>query len=542
MTAPVFQSFSEAKVSSPDNSITIDKPVGVVNGDLMIMVLVVDQQQAFLGNPAGWTLGQGIYDSAVSMDTWYKVASGEGSDYTFIWADNAEAYGFIMRITGHDSTTPVNVSGLGTGTSASPTCPTVTTTKEDCLLLRIFGADDDDITVDGGYPSGHTGITVDKSSATSGSCSGGAAWKNHAIASATGTAAFSLTASEEWIGITFAINSPEGVSASISDSPSASPSVSGTPSSSVSATVSLSASLSSTPSASISSTPSSSISASISASASSTASASISSSPSASASTTPSTSVSASPSSTPSASVSSTPSASVSLTPSASPSVSETASASVSTSPSTSKSSTTSPSPSSSPSVSASISSSPSSETGAYIDSSLFGVYTSGGTAQEVEARFENLGHLEGETVAILGTDVNDTTTEYPDEVVTNGIVDLGTAAANNLVRVTQIGLPYTYKLRPMRIVWNTPEGSTMGAVVRISEIIVSVLNTGAFSYGRTLTDLIPAVLPEVPYTGDVELVLNTDFDVNTDLYISSDSSMPVTIRAIIVRIHKAGR
>ena len=149
---------------------------------------------------------------------------------------------------------------------------------------------------------------------------------------------------------------------------------------------------------------------------------------------------------------------------------------------------------------------------------------------------------MEGETVAILGTDVNDVTIEYDDEVVTNSIVDLATASDNNLVRVAMIGLPYTYKLRPMRVVWNTAQGSTMGSVTRISEIVVSVFNTGAFKYGQSLTSLVDAVLPTIPFTGDVELVFDGGFDPESDLFISSDSSMPITVRAIIPRIHKAGR
>ncbi|MHA2070060.1 MAG: hypothetical protein ACXABY_37315, partial [Candidatus Thorarchaeota archaeon] len=287
MTVPEYQSFAEAKVASPDNDITISKPAGVVNGDLMVAVIAIDSQASDILKPPGWTAIQLLEGGAVTLLTYYKVASSEGASYKWFWSlsNDEEAYGFIMRITGHDSTTPVNTSAIDSGTSASPTCPTVTPDKEDCLLLRIFAADDDDITVDGGYPSGYTGITVDESSVGTGTCSGGAAWKNHASPIATGTAAFTLTSSEQWVGVTIAINSPEGPSASISSTPSASVSAS------ISATSSVSASVSSSSSASVS--------------------ASISSTPSASLSSSPSASISASVSSSPSASISSTPSASV---------------------------------------------------------------------------------------------------------------------------------------------------------------------------------------------------------------------------------------
>jgi len=93
-----------------------------------------------------------------------------------------------------------------------------------------------------------------------------------------------------------------------------------------------------------------------------------------------------------------------------------------------------------------------------------------------------------------------------------------------------------------MRVVFNTGEGTSMGSVMRISEVVVSVYNTGALKYGLTMSDLKDVTLPSTPYTGDVVITPDTGFDVNTDLYLSSDSPLPLTVRAIIPRIHKTGR
>jgi len=189
--------------------------------------------------------------------------------------------------------------------------------------------------------------------------------------------------------------------------------------------------------------------------------------------------------------------------------------------------------------VSASVSGSPSTGTGDYIDSTTYGVFTSGGTIQPVEARWTNLDHLEGETVKVHGTDVDDTTTTYPAEVVDRGIVDLGTASANNLVRRAIIGLPHTYKLRPMRIVYDTGEGTSMGKTIRISKIMASFFNTLGATYGKSMDDLKDITFTATAYTGDKELSFDGGFDVNTDLYISGNDTMPCTVRAIVVKIHK---
>ncbi len=210
--APTYHIFTEAKESSGATSLTIGKPSGVVENDLMVAVVVVEGSAGTLAAPAGWTTIQWASFTGVSTGVFYKVAgASEPANYTFSWSNSEQAYGFIMRITGHDATTPINVSGLDSATSATPTCPSAPTTVYDCLILRIFGADDDDITVDGGYPSGTTGITVDKSGTSLDTCSGGAAYEPQATAGATGTAAFALTGSEQWIGITIAITPTDAV-------------------------------------------------------------------------------------------------------------------------------------------------------------------------------------------------------------------------------------------------------------------------------------------------------------------------------------------
>ena len=629
MAVPSYQSFKETKVSV-GTLLTIIKPDSTVEGDLMIAFITNSLATTNgISTPSGWTQVQGI---SGYLDTYcfYKVAgASEAGFYTFSCSPNRGMYGVIIRITGHNATSPINISAINTGTSASPTCPSVTTTVDDCLVLRLFGADENNITVDSGEPSGTTLITVDENGNEDlNKCCGGAAYEEQVSSSATGTAAFSMTASEQWVAITVAI-APAGTqvssspsvsisssasitpsaspssslsrtpSASISSSPSASPSasVSTSPSASISSSPSSSASV--TPSASVSSSPSSSPSSSISSSASGTASASpsssisaspsvspsasissspsrtpsaspsaspssslsktpsasISASPSSSASRTPSaspsTSVSSSPSRTPSASISSSPSASLSASPSSSPSASISSSpsvspsASISSSPSASISSSPSGTPSGSPSSSASASpsTSPSSSISGTPSTTDYGTYTGGGTAQEVENTWTNLDHLEGETVVIQGTDINDITTNYDDEVVSTATVTLVDGTTNNFVKQAVIGLSNRCTLQPMRIDITGDGGTTHGSIMKIAEIVVSLYKSRDVYYGSSLDDL--HIIPETEdteFTGDAVLVFDGGFTTETPIYISSNSPFQCVVRAIIPRVQKVGR
>lgn len=219
MAAPSYQSFAEAKVPTAQSTITIDKPTGTVENDLL--VAFISQGFANENNPmtppGGWTeLFSGLYGGC-QMGCFYKVAGdSEPSDYTFTheqWSQRA--YGFIIRVSDVNTSSPINIydDNWGEHIYGNPwaRCPNVTTTKDECLILRLFAADYIYITEDGGYPAEHTGITVDKSGTGESDCSGGAAWAVQETVGATGTADFIMTELEQWITLTIAIEPAAGI-------------------------------------------------------------------------------------------------------------------------------------------------------------------------------------------------------------------------------------------------------------------------------------------------------------------------------------------
>ena len=218
--APVFREFTEAKRGSSGRSLTINTPPGTSEDDLLIAAVVTDANET-ISAPVGegWAqIDQGTGSNRVTMGVWWKLAGvSESSSHQFTWGSNEEAYGWIMRFTGHDVSSPINTSGVSSGNSNSPPSPSVTTTVANTLILRIGGFDDDDITLDNTGLNGHTTITMDESSSGNGTCAGGAGYVALPAIGASGASNFSLTAREQYRSVTIAIAPEPGDTSSVYD-------------------------------------------------------------------------------------------------------------------------------------------------------------------------------------------------------------------------------------------------------------------------------------------------------------------------------------
>ena len=87
----------------------------------------------------------------------YKIATAsEPANYTFSWNNGEEAAGAILRYTGVDNAAPIAAFGVATGSSTSPTAPDVHSSRIDTMVVRVYGADDDDLSGTP-YPPGTNG-------------------------------------------------------------------------------------------------------------------------------------------------------------------------------------------------------------------------------------------------------------------------------------------------------------------------------------------------------------------------------------------------
>ena len=196
-SGPVFEEFTEAALGSNGSSLVIAKPPGTAAGDLLVAAVATDgNNSGSLAPPAGWNvIHVDDQNGKVTFGVWWKLAgASEPGSYTFTWSSSERAYGWIMRFTGHDPGSPIPVDSNAADKSAAPSSPSVTTTVDNALILRLGGFDDDDITAGDPGLSGHTAINMGKSDSGNFSASGGSGYILQASAGASGTSEFSLTA------------------------------------------------------------------------------------------------------------------------------------------------------------------------------------------------------------------------------------------------------------------------------------------------------------------------------------------------------------
>ena len=214
---PQFESSSQSVVTSATgNGITIDKPTGTIDGDLLIAAIVHSPSGNIVA-PSGWTeFNSGGCDNfECSLAVWYKVASGEPADYTFTRGGARGANktaGGILRYSGADPANPIGVSDAATGNSINPEAPSISTTVDNTTILRIAAIGDGNFASDP-LPTGHA-FLFDVIEAPGSTPSLAAAGTTKATPGSTSIAAFALETAESWRAVTIAIN-PEGATLAV---------------------------------------------------------------------------------------------------------------------------------------------------------------------------------------------------------------------------------------------------------------------------------------------------------------------------------------
>lgn len=203
---PVVRSVSTGSVSS--GALNLTKPTGTANGDLLVMTasgdLSTDEQLSYVVD-AGWTqLLQPTRSDASSagnnLQIWYKIASNEPATYAITPDHSNLIGGSIMRIDGHDATSPIGVSNVTASLTGEALMPSVTTTTDNNLLLRLATWDQSKTL--NAIPSGHTAsYHVD----VNGHDNWGG-FKEQATAGSSGVAQFDLSSGAPYVGFTVAIN------------------------------------------------------------------------------------------------------------------------------------------------------------------------------------------------------------------------------------------------------------------------------------------------------------------------------------------------
>lgn len=127
-------------------TLTLAKPSGAVEGDILIAVMLNNDSTRTLDTYTGWTLLRNSEQATpTSVEQWVlskKLGASEPASYDFIfnYAFNGAANVLCWQDGDEvDVDGAAAVSAVQTGPYAS-TAPTITTTVDDCLLVSIHGA------------------------------------------------------------------------------------------------------------------------------------------------------------------------------------------------------------------------------------------------------------------------------------------------------------------------------------------------------------------------------------------------------------------
>lgn len=127
------------------NSVTVDKPTGTQEGDIMFALATRGDNKAEPNStPSGWTrlaYKQGVWDY---YGLYYKVAgASEPSDYTWGWSSSSKVTVVVAAYRGgFDGADPIDTYSSTAYTSGDNICraASVTVSSDDSPLLWVAGA------------------------------------------------------------------------------------------------------------------------------------------------------------------------------------------------------------------------------------------------------------------------------------------------------------------------------------------------------------------------------------------------------------------
>jgi hypothetical protein len=215
LTAPNIAGSTTANVQSAANAsagattLVISKPTSTVSGDFLIAgITVAGGTGTTVSPPAGWTLIQRTDNATnVSLLTYYHVAGGsEGANYTWTITTpvaGARMSGGILRYTGVNTASPINVSSANTGSGTAVTANSVTTTSAQTAVVGFYGtATNTSFTPPGGTPTATE--RFDRANAAGPTLEG--VTLTEATAGATGNKAATAAATGQWAAQLIALN------------------------------------------------------------------------------------------------------------------------------------------------------------------------------------------------------------------------------------------------------------------------------------------------------------------------------------------------
>jgi hypothetical protein len=191
---PVIQGQQSTAQSTNNTNFVMNMPSSRPAGDLYVALMCKDGSNSNQITPpagGGWTEIADLQGFGAYYKVGANVSGGnEAASYTWTTGTAEQWYGSIIRISGVDTTTPINTSATGSSaTNATPTYPAVTPSANKTLVIRGQGNDDDVPSATAWVPAGHTKIASGNSGGANNDCGFTSAWLNESPASGVAIAA-----------------------------------------------------------------------------------------------------------------------------------------------------------------------------------------------------------------------------------------------------------------------------------------------------------------------------------------------------------------
>jgi hypothetical protein len=139
LSKPILYRSSASAVVNSGTSITINKPAGLVDGDVMVASIGFSSGGATITpQDAGWTfVSRAVNGAGASVAVYVQVASGEPANYTWDLSAALAIGGTVTAYTGVDTTTPVDTSGISS--NGTTTASISTAQPGEMLVASFFG-------------------------------------------------------------------------------------------------------------------------------------------------------------------------------------------------------------------------------------------------------------------------------------------------------------------------------------------------------------------------------------------------------------------
>lgn len=197
---------ADAHARTTGTTLTVSKPTGTVEGDVMIALLAYYSALTINSAPAGWTLlttQTGGTDAGIKV--YYKVAgASEPASYAWTISAGDDFVGIISTFYNVNTTTPIDAyGGQGGTTTTTLTAPSITTTVANTHLVYLAGFNDANVT--GASATAPSGMTETDDYAGTLYSWGYVAGAAQAAAGATGTKAATLATGHQYAAVLLAL-------------------------------------------------------------------------------------------------------------------------------------------------------------------------------------------------------------------------------------------------------------------------------------------------------------------------------------------------